>query len=190
MSLDIFVYSPNDKPIDVCSLRRVAAAEGWELLVVREWCDWSSFRVVADGPLMNGDELCGWPRKDPRSPGIGEALAKRLDKEIERLFLNDALGACAFYVSSSDDFFFSGLSEAERQAVIKHNSPDEYRATFLDGVFNPKLIYTLNMRVAAGSVSGEFFDQIGRWIARICGGAWEDPQSGDQQLFTSPDQPT
>jgi hypothetical protein len=183
MSVDVIVYSPDNNPVDVRSLAETAAAAGWNVCVLREWDNWSNYQIITDGPLLSGDELCGWPRKDPRAPGVAEALSKRLDKVIERFFLNDAIGACGLCLSSPDEFFFSGLSEAEREAVRKRNSPDEYRATFLEGVFDPKLIYTLNASASPGKVYGEFFEQIGQWIARICGGAWEDPQSDTQEVY-------
>lgn len=186
MSLDFYVYSPDDVPIEVCSLRAAAADANWELFVLRDWSDWNNYCIVKDGPLVNGDDLCGWSSKDVRAAGIAEALEKRFGKVIERFSLSDAIGQCTLFIESAEEYFgLAGFSEAEREAIAKHGDADDCYPSFLEGVFKPKLVYCLNTK--AIPCNGELFEQAGRWIASVCRGAWDDPQSDDHGLYCSSD---
>jgi len=166
--IEHFVYSTSSDPPQIEDISRFAQIAAWDVRVLRDWRDWSTFDLVNDGPLLSDDVTIGWWHKSQlaRPVEIDKAVSNKEKDRIEELLRLFELGSATWIVDHPFDIVrhleFDGLDDAAEQMgdlYANHVAESETKCT---------IIYCDNF---------QFLRLIAGVVAQLTGGMIEDPQS-------------
>ncbi len=170
MSIEAHVFSPDSEPIGISELTTEMTGLHVVARLLRGFRDWSDFDLVDSGDLQDGDILCGWVTSDPVASGIEGAVRRRDRSAIERYLSEGNLGACGVGVRD-----ISAVSPEDRAVLAELDGDDAFAKT----------IRTANVDYNAYSAAGRndlsilLQFRLTQVIAKLRGGVWTDPVSGD-----------
>jgi hypothetical protein len=168
MSIEYYVYSTQDKPLDRKALRDKLHAQGHDVLLLS---DWETLTLASEGPLGDDIALSGPPTFfDPAR--IKFLIASKNKADLERMAAEGDLSSCSIY--TSHPFLDIRNMTPEEQSDMEEDVGKEQ----MDFIRKANVHYTIRTSAGGSTLNLGLQKTIWQAVGELSSGLLEDPQSG------------
>jgi hypothetical protein len=170
MSIEAHVFTADRQAIAIADLARDMATVQVCAKILRDFRDWSTFKLIESGYLESGDIVCGWLAGASVASEIGTALTTRHRESCEAFVVEGNLGACSVCIRD-----LTNVPAEERIDLAEVEGEEE----FAEAMSRASLDYDAHTASGRNDLSILLQFRLTQVIAKQRGGVWTDPVSGD-----------